>query len=93
MNISSPGTLPVSYQPPQAAADSTAQDLRALSQAAEAVNSRGAAGDGREFSIAIDRVSRQVVVRIVDAQTRDVIEQTPADYLLRLRDYYSSLKD
>jgi uncharacterized FlaG/YvyC family protein len=92
MNVSPLGTVPPDVGSPKSGPEPYAQDLRLLSQAADKANSFQAAGAGREFSISIDRVSHEVVVRIVDSRTRDVIEQTPAAYLLQLRDYYSSLK-
>ena len=92
MTVSPFGSLPLDAGAQKSGTEPYAQDLRLLSHAADTANAFQAAGAGREFSISIDRVSHEVVVRIVDSQTRDVIEQTPAAYLLQLRDYYSSLK-
>ena len=92
MNIPSPGSSSFTPDLAQVRHENSGPELRSLAQAAQSANTHQAAGDGREFSIAIDRVSRQVVVRIIDSRTRDIIEQTPADYLLRLRDYYESLQ-
>lgn len=61
-----------------------AADNRVLSSAVKLLNSSGAAGDPRQFSIAIDPTTRQAVVRIVDSSTNEVVEQLPSEYILRV---------
>ena len=57
---------------------------RDLSKAVRLLNDTAAAGNSREFSIAIDPATRQAVVRIVDTETRAVVEQLPSEYLLHV---------
>ena len=65
--------------PPPAGADQ-----RALIQAVKAINSIGLFGDDHELSFILDRNARQVVVRVVNRETREVVRQIPAEYVLRL---------
>jgi len=59
-------------------------DQRALIQAVKAVNASGLFGADHELSFIVNRNTRQVVVRIVDRDTREVVRQIPAEYVLRL---------
>ena len=65
--------------PPPASADQ-----RVLIQAVKAINAAGLFGQDNELSFLVDRNSRRVVIRIVNRETREVVRQIPADYVLRL---------
>lgn len=60
------------------------EDRRVLIQAVRAINAAELYGQEHELSFAVDRASRRAVVRIVDRKTRDVVDQIPAEYVLRL---------
>jgi uncharacterized FlaG/YvyC family protein len=55
-----------------------------VANAVQTLNENGAAGSGREFSIAIDVKNKVPVVRIVDSNTNELIEQIPSQYILDL---------
>jgi uncharacterized FlaG/YvyC family protein len=55
-----------------------------IASAVKTLNDTGTAGAGREFSIAIDAKAKVPVVRIVDSNTREIIEQIPSQYILDL---------
>ena len=55
----------------------------ALARAASAVNSAGLFGN-HELTLAVDRNTHSIVVRLVDRQTGQVIRQIPPQYLLDL---------
>lgn len=57
---------------------------RALIRAVRAVNSAELLGYDNELSFVFDRHSRQPVVRIVNRETREVVQQIPAEYVLRM---------
>jgi len=57
---------------------------RILSGVTRLLNDTAAAGTSHEFSITIDPVTRQAVVRIVDVVTKAVVEQLPSEYLLHI---------
>jgi flagellar protein FlaG len=59
-----------------------------LVQAVQKVNETVFAADGREVVYSMDRETRRPVVRLVDKQTKEVIRQIPAEYLLRLAEEY-----
>ncbi len=59
-------------------------DQRALIQAVKAINATALFGDHNELSFIMDRNTRQVVVRVVNRDTREVVRQIPAEYVLRL---------
>lgn len=77
--LTAPANAAASTAPPPLAADQ-----RALIQAVKAVNATGMFGDNHELSFILDRTTRQVVVRVVDRDTREVVRQIPAEYVLRL---------
>ena len=76
--ISAPASAPTSAPPP------ISPDQRELIQAVKAVNATGMFGDNHELSFILDRTTRQVIVRVVDRETREVVRQIPAEYVLRL---------
>jgi flagellar protein FlaG len=55
-----------------------------LVQAVQAVNGAKLFGYDSELTFAMDRETRRFVVRLVDKDTRKVIRQIPAEYLLRM---------
>jgi len=57
---------------------------RELIQAVKAVNAAELFGQNNELTFALDRQSRRAVVRIVDRKTNEVIQQIPAEYVLRM---------
>ena len=78
LTFSTPVTVPVVA--PAVAASTT----REVATAVQTLNQNGSAGAGREFSIAIDGKSKLPVVRIVDSNTNELIEQIPSQYILDL---------
>src|SRR6202795_1667665 len=61
-----------------------AEDQRVLIQAVRSVNAAELFGENTELTFVLDRASRRAVVRIVDKQTHEVVDQIPAEYVLRL---------
>ena len=59
-------------------------DQRALIRAVKAIDSTALFGENHELSFILDRNTRQVVVRVVNRDTHEVLRQIPAEYLLRL---------
>jgi flagellar protein FlaG len=58
----------------------------AVSAAVKQLNSAGYGGDGREVVFSFDRATRLPVVRVVDTDTKEVIDQLPTEAALRLAD-------
>ena len=79
-----PPAIPPEVQPSKPPSLEIAAQNRVLSAAVKLLNDAGAAGNSHEFSIAIDPKTRQAVIRIIDQSTREVIEQLPSEYLLRV---------
>jgi len=75
-NVSAPA------DPPSARAAAPAQ--RELIQAVRAINAAALFGHDNELTFILDRATRRAVVRIVNRDTREVIQQIPAEYVLRL---------
>lgn len=85
MNTSSIGNLAAYVSAPAAAAPEPASpDQRALIQAVKAVNAAELLGRDNELNFVVDPNTRRAVVRIVNRETREVIQQIPAEYVLRL---------
>jgi uncharacterized FlaG/YvyC family protein len=59
-------------------------ETREIVQAVKAVNASGAVGPDSELEMEKDPRTRQVVVRLVDRKTKEVLSQIPAEYVLRL---------
>jgi uncharacterized FlaG/YvyC family protein len=53
-------------------------------QAVKAVNATEFLGQDHELAFSFDRNSRRTVVRIVDRKTGEVVQQIPAEYVLRV---------
>lgn len=60
------------------------QDQRTLIQAIKAVNASGSLGDENEVTYSVDRAARQVVVKLVNKKTGDVLQQIPTEYVLKM---------
>ena len=73
---------PVSPAPTVPVPSKTAS--REIATAVQTLNQNGLAGQDREFSIAIDAKTKVPVVRIVDSNTRELIEQIPSQAILDL---------
>ena len=57
---------------------------RELIQAVKAVDSTALFGADKELTFVMDRQTRRAVVRIVDRKTGDVLQQIPAEFVLRM---------
>ena len=61
-----------------------AQEQRTLIHAAKAVNAANLLGEDNELTFFLDRNTRRAVVRIVNKETREVVDQIPNEYVLRM---------
>ena len=60
------------------------EDQRTLIHAVKAVNAADLFGDENELTFVVDRNTRKAIVRLVNRQTREVVEQIPSEYVLRM---------
>jgi uncharacterized FlaG/YvyC family protein len=85
MDVSS---IPHIFVPPSAPAETSPRppgtDQHALVQAVKAVNAIELFGQDNELTFFLDRNTHRAVVRIVNRNTREVVQQIPDEYLLRL---------
>lgn len=85
MNISSTsGVLGAGVQAEPAAPAPVSQEQRSLIQAVKAVNAAEIFGENKEITFVMDRQAKRMVIRIVNSQTREVVNQIPPEYLLHL---------
>jgi hypothetical protein len=56
----------------------------AVSTAVRTLNNSGILGEGREVTFSVDRATRRPIVQVVDTSTKEVINQWPPEYALRL---------
>ena len=86
MDLSSIGntnpSLTAPYENP--APRQAAEEQRTLIHAVKAVNSTDLLGHDHELTFFLDRKTRRAVVRIVNRETREVIDQIPNEYVLRM---------
>ncbi len=59
-------------------------EQRTLIQAVKAVNAAQAFGEDNEVTYSVDRAAHVVVVKVVNKSTGNVIDQIPAEYVLRM---------
>src|SRR3954468_24236700 len=79
--------VPVSPAAPRSPADRSF--VREVSVAVKRLNENGYAGQGREVTFSIDRATRLPVVKVVDVNTKEILNQWPAQYVLQLAAGYA----
>jgi uncharacterized FlaG/YvyC family protein len=57
---------------------------RSVAAAAGVVNASGILGQNREVTFAVDPASHRPVVRVLETDTKEVIDQWPTEYLLQM---------
>ena len=75
---------PVTAPAPTPPAPEQAAVNRDIVQAVQALNAAKSFGDNNELTFQLDRNTKLPVIRIVDRSTQEVVEQIPAEYILRL---------
>lgn len=60
------------------------QEQAQLIRAVEKVNEARIFGDKSELTFSVDRDTRRPVMKIIDRETKEVIQQIPPEYVLRL---------
>jgi uncharacterized FlaG/YvyC family protein len=83
MNISSAYTPPAPA-PVQASPAPLPQNQSVLTRAVKSLNNAELFGPENEVTFAVDRNARVVVVRVVNKDTREVVEQIPEGIVLQL---------
>ena len=78
-NLAAAGATPAPASPGPVSADQ-----QSLIQAVKAVNAADLFGPNNELSFQLDRNARQVVIRIVNRDTHELVDQLPPEYVLRL---------
>jgi len=86
MNVSSIQNLAAQVSAPSepGAARLLRDEQRNLIQAVKAVNASGMLGQDNELTFVQDRTLRRAVAQIVNKQTGEVVDQIPAEYVLRM---------
>ena len=59
-------------------------EQRELVKAVRSLNAAEVFGADRELAFSVDRATHRTVIRIVDRQSHEVIQQIPAEYALRM---------
>ncbi|HEV2201099.1 MAG TPA: flagellar protein FlaG [Bryobacteraceae bacterium] len=78
-NLSVP-SAPIDHaSPPPATADQ-----RALIRAVRAVNAAELFGQDNELTFVLDRAARRVLVRIIDKNTGELVQQLPAEAIVQM---------
>jgi uncharacterized FlaG/YvyC family protein len=83
MNISS-AYSPVAPVPIEPSRNALPQVQSALIRAVQSLNDSDMFGQENELTFAIDRTAHVVVVRLVNKDTRELVEQIPDGFVLRL---------
>ena len=68
----------------QARSPEAQSELREVIQAVKKINEAGFLGDNSELTFVMDRQTKRPLVRIIDKKTKEVIQQIPPDYVLRM---------
>jgi uncharacterized FlaG/YvyC family protein len=78
------GLGPISAIAPAPAALDKVAENRDIVQAVKAVNAASSFGDNNEVSFMLDRNTKLPVIRIINKDTKELVQQIPAEYLLQL---------
>jgi uncharacterized FlaG/YvyC family protein len=86
MNVTSINSLAAAVGAPAETrpAHPLTDDRRTLIHAVKAVNASGMLGQENELTFVVERGSRRAVARIVNKETREVVQQIPAEYVVRM---------
>ncbi len=84
MNIASGNNIAPAGLLDLPSASALSDDRRSLIRAVAAVNASGAFGQDNELTYSVDRAAHIVVVRLINKSTGNVLQQIPAEYLLRM---------
>jgi len=84
MEISSVSNIASHAAAPVEQAQPATQEQRNLIQAVKAVNAAELFGQDNELTFVLDHATRKAIVRIINRQTGEVVEQIPAEYVLRM---------
>lgn len=82
MNISSSNPIPSPAD--LYTGSSPAGERQRMAQAIRAVNQANIFGENRELTFSLDRATQQMVIRVIDRDTRETVMQLPPEYVLRL---------
>lgn len=74
--------------PPETDTRARQQQVREVAQAVKTINQSGQLGPEHELTIALHRDTGQPVVRIVDRNTHEVIQQIPDERVLRMAEEF-----
>jgi flagellar protein FlaG len=78
------GAAPMFAPTPEPVPPEQAAANRDLAQAVKTVNAAGALGSNNELTFQMDRTTKMPVIRIIDKDTNEVVEQIPPEYILQL---------
>ena len=96
MNVSSVQTVSPQYtadrtdtKTSETIQDRTRQDsVRQLARAVKVANESGQLPQNAELAIALDRGSGQTVIRLIDRNTHELIQQIPGERVLRMAEEF-----
>jgi uncharacterized FlaG/YvyC family protein len=86
MNVTSINDLAAAVRAPAETppAHPLTDEQRTLIHAVKAVNASAMLGDENELTFVVERGTQRAVARIVNKETRQLVEQIPAEYVLRM---------
>ena len=90
MNIPSSGAAPSFDYSVGLKSASPAAQSRALATAVQKLNESPLIPDNRELSMSIDPKTKIPVVRVLDSTTHEILDQLPAEYVLRVTAFLES---
>ena len=78
------GLAPITAATPAPTPPEQAAVNREIVQAVKALNAAESFGNNHELTFLLDRATKLPVIRIVDRRTKEVVDQIPPEYILRL---------
>ena len=91
MNVSSTGAAAADWpQNTYTSSPASSAPVRELQKAIRQVNRSSILPDNRELSLSFDPKTKIPVVRVLDATTHEVLDQLPAEYMLRVTAFLQS---
>ncbi len=64
-------------------------ETQGLIRAVQKVNQSELLGSNNELTFVFDRQTHRPLVRIIDRQTKEIVQQIPAEYVLRMAEQFN----
>jgi len=90
-SVNTNNVFAASFAAPAVRTPESQTENRELVQAVRKLNQTEYLGDNSELTIVMDRATRRPLVRIINKETKEIIQQIPPEYVLRMAEELNRL--